>query len=332
MPTNENNPMSAPVAIDSRQFRSALGAFTTGVTIVTTVDANGNDIGLTANSFNSVSLDPPLVLWSLANTSLSMPAFMNAEHFAVHILAADQQSLSDRFAKRGVDKFAGLELERGPGGIPLLDGCTARFQCRTAFRYAGGDHEIFVGEVVAFDHSDKRPLVFQGGGYGTLFKSEKAPAPVVDATEGSFNKDYLGYLLGSVFHQLEAQIKPQLAQRDISQEEYWILTILAAQDDRSCADIDALLQVADRSLDEGLVQRLVDRGYIAAVAPGEKRERIAMTPEGHRAAIELVAISKASEADLLDELDYNEAQLLKQLLRRMARRGAGKLPPVWRKS
>src|SRR5262245_16891948 len=145
---------------DPRAFRSALSSFTTGVTIVTTREAAGRDIGLTVNSFNSVSLDPPMVLWSLARTSNSLGAFRASRRFAVHVLSAEQEPLSGRFARRGADRFEGLELERGEGGIPLLTGCAARFQCRTAFEYEGGDHVIFVAEVVEFDHDDRPPLVF----------------------------------------------------------------------------------------------------------------------------------------------------------------------------
>src|SRR6185503_13266212 len=115
--------------IDAREFRNALGAFTTGVTIVTTCDGAGRDVGLTVNSFNSVSLEPPLVLWSLARSSASLAAFVEAPYFAVHILGARQEALSNCFARRGADKFAGLELVRGHGGVPLLDGCAARFEC-----------------------------------------------------------------------------------------------------------------------------------------------------------------------------------------------------------
>src|SRR5215213_7611295 len=135
-------------AIDARAFRNALGAFTTGVTIVTTRDSCGRDVGLTVNSFNSVSLEPPLVLWSLARSSASLAAFVEADYFAVHILGARQEALSNLFAQRGADKFAGIAMRRGHGGVPLLDGCAARFECRTAYRHEGGDHEIFVGEVL----------------------------------------------------------------------------------------------------------------------------------------------------------------------------------------
>ena len=105
--------------MDPRQLRDALGAFATGVTIVTTQDAEGNDIGLTANSFNSVSLDPPMVLWSLAKTAQSRPAFLSTDYFAVHILSSGQEALSNQFAKRGEDKFGGVEITRGAGKLPF---------------------------------------------------------------------------------------------------------------------------------------------------------------------------------------------------------------------
>jgi 3-hydroxy-9,10-secoandrosta-1,3,5(10)-triene-9,17-dione monooxygenase reductase component len=157
-------------ATDPRQLRDALGAFATGVTIVTTQDPEGNDIGLTANSFNSVSLDPPMVLWSLAKSAQSRPAFFASDYFAVHILSSGQEALSNQFAKRGIDKFAGVEITRGIGSLPLLDGCAARFQCQMAFRYEGGDHDIFVGNVVAFEHFDHAPLIYHGGKYGRVIK------------------------------------------------------------------------------------------------------------------------------------------------------------------
>lgn len=150
-------------ALDSRKFRQALGAFPTGVTIVTTSDAAGADVGVTANSFNSVSLSPPLILWSFGRSSTKITAFQQARHFAVHVLANDQEALARTFAQRGIDRFAGLQTTRGPDGIPLLEGCAARFECRTAFQYEGGDHVIFVGEVLSFEHWDHEPLVFKRG-------------------------------------------------------------------------------------------------------------------------------------------------------------------------
>jgi flavin reductase (DIM6/NTAB) family NADH-FMN oxidoreductase RutF len=162
---------------DTRAFRHALGAFATGVTIVTTRTPAGVDAGVTANSFNSVSLDPPMVLWSLARSAGSFDAFAQAEHFTAHVLACDQETLSDTFARRGIDKFAGLSVERGLGGVPLLPGCAAWFQCRIAHRYEGGDHVILVGEVLEFGSSRRQPLAYVGGRYALpVHKPKEAPA------------------------------------------------------------------------------------------------------------------------------------------------------------
>ena len=158
-------------------FRRALGSFVTGVTIVTCADADGEPVGLTANSFNSVSLDPPMVLWSLALDSRSLEAFRQAGHWAVHILAADQQDISNRFARSSPDKFAGLDYEDGPGGTPLLAGYAARFVCKAGFEYDGGDHAIFVGEVIDHDQRDAEPLVYHGGQYGQMLPVMAPPVP-----------------------------------------------------------------------------------------------------------------------------------------------------------
>ena len=148
---------------DQLAFREALGRFATGVTVVTTRDAAGRPVGVTANSFNSVSLSPPMVLWSLGRSSACFGAFKACGHFGVHILAADQDQLALRFAQRGVDRFAGIEFTRGTGGVALLDGCAARFECRAAFQYDGGDHVIFLGQVLNFAHWDREPLIFKRG-------------------------------------------------------------------------------------------------------------------------------------------------------------------------
>lgn len=160
---------------DSREFREALGCFPTGVAVVTASDGVGGFVGVTANSFNSVSLDPPLVLWSLARTARSRDAFVEAGWFAINILSSTQVDLSARFASKGVDKFSGVKVLRGLGGVALLPGCAARFQCRTFAIYEGGDHEIFVGEVLDFDYSGRPPLVFHRGAYARAVLHEQDP-------------------------------------------------------------------------------------------------------------------------------------------------------------
>ena len=153
---------------DHRALRDTLGAFATGVTVVTALDPDGRAIGLTVNSFNTVSLDPPLVLWSLSLASPSLEAFRQASHFAVNVLAADQQALSERFARRNSDKFADVDWREGLGGAPLLSGCCAVLECRNEVQHAGGDHLIFIGRVEGCSRQDKAPLLFHGGRYRVL--------------------------------------------------------------------------------------------------------------------------------------------------------------------
>jgi flavin reductase (DIM6/NTAB) family NADH-FMN oxidoreductase RutF len=150
---------------DRRDLRRALGQFATGVTVVTTLSPDGRRVGLTANSFTSVSLDPPLLLFCLDRAAPSLPAFVDCTHFAVNVLAADQHHLSRQFATPSEDKFAGVEVEEGPGGVPLLEGALARFTCRHVEHREAGDHLIFIGEVEAYEAFENEPLVFHSGFY-----------------------------------------------------------------------------------------------------------------------------------------------------------------------
>lgn len=150
---------------DPRTFRSALGQFATGVTVVTTMTPDG-PVGLTVNSFASVSLDPPLVLWSLRTQSYHHAVFAGCEHFGVNVLAEDQEQLSRHFATPLIDKFAGVAWRRGVGGVPVLDGAAATFECGRQANHSGGDHTIFLGRVEHFAHRDHvLPLVFCRGNY-----------------------------------------------------------------------------------------------------------------------------------------------------------------------
>ena len=150
-----------------RDLRHALGRFATGVTIVTTTTARG-PLGITANSFSSVSLAPPLVLWAPARRSSRFPAFEAASHFAIHVLSAGQRDLAERFSRPGEGWPADLDYARGVAGIPLLAGCTARFECRHDAAHEGGDHLIVVGEVLRVAEADLPPLLFHRGRDGTL--------------------------------------------------------------------------------------------------------------------------------------------------------------------
>jgi flavin reductase (DIM6/NTAB) family NADH-FMN oxidoreductase RutF len=168
MPDTLPDPTSPSLPFSADDFRAAMGQFVTGVTIVTAVDDQGHRVGLTANSFNSVSLSPPLVLWSLSKHSSSMQGMRSAKAWAVNILAADQRHLAERFARKGVDRFEGVAWRTGLSGAPLIHGAVATFECTPRNHHDEGDHVIFVGEVT---HCARRigalPLAYHGGRFFT---------------------------------------------------------------------------------------------------------------------------------------------------------------------
>ena len=159
-------PGQAP--FDSQDFRTALSQFATGITIITACSPDGRQVGVTANSFNSVSLSPPLVLWSLAHKSGSLTAFQTSTHFAVNVLAAGQEDLARHFAQHAADKFSGIPTREGLGGCLLLPGALAHFECRNRSQYPEGDHTIFVGEVERCAHEAKPGLVYHRSRFGAV--------------------------------------------------------------------------------------------------------------------------------------------------------------------
>ncbi|MCE5974760.1 flavin reductase family protein [Sinirhodobacter sp. WL0062] len=157
-----------PDPAQPRQLRDALGCFATGVTVITACEAGSTTpVGITVNSFASVSLDPALVLWSAARSSLRHQHFSAAPAFAIHVLRADQAPLADRFTRRG-HGFEGLDFLRNEHDVPLLDGALARFECVTEATHEGGDHTIIIGRVVRFQAGQGEPLTFFRGGYGRI--------------------------------------------------------------------------------------------------------------------------------------------------------------------
>ncbi len=153
---------------DLKKFRQCLGKFATGVTVVTCTDEDGKPYGITANSFSSVSLEPRLILWNVAKVSNSLQAFLDAEFFAINLLARDQQDLSSHFAKSDHTLFDMVEINRSQENVPLIPGALACFECRTHRIHDCGDHYIVVGEVLRFASNEREPLLFFNGGYAAL--------------------------------------------------------------------------------------------------------------------------------------------------------------------
>lgn len=298
-------------SVDSREFRRVLGHFATGVTVVTTLDENGAPVGITVNSFNSVSLEPPMVLWSIARKSGKRAAFENSEYFVVNILGADQVALSQRFARGGDTQFTDIQWRPGIGGTPLLPACAARFQCRKVYQYDGGDHIIIVGRVDRFDETTSEALVFHRGKYGVV---ETHPGD--DQTPpGGYEDDFLMALLMRAAYEFVQPFKRRIAELDLSEAEVRVLTFLNEHDAR---DIPRLAYGTMLPEDQvaAAVESLLAQSLITRDPPSSPL--VAITDEGRRRVLPVLAIAKAHEARVLAQYTPEQVFRLKRELRELA--------------
>ncbi len=306
--------MHKPV-FDSNEFRRSLGTFATGVTIITVRSPDGEPIGVTANSFSSVSLDPPLVLWSLAKNAKSLPAFQAAEYFAIHILSAEQEGLSNLFASQGADKFGNLNTEQGIGDTPLLDGCCTRMQCKVAHQYEGGDHIIFVGEVVDLVSNDLTPLVFQAGKY-SLAARKTDDTPLISSSSSGFDEDFFGYLLWRAYFQFQSEVNKQAPFRGFTSLEFLILVTLAHNNWRAVDTLcDMIVHDGDHDLVGQALESLVEKGLLQEKADKNGFKLCGLSETGNEKALELLTIAKSTESTFLERLGQKESAALKNLLK-----------------
>ena len=306
--------LAMPGAMDRNDLRDALGSFATGVTIVTARDQAGNPVGLTANSFNSVSLEPPMVLWSLALNSPNLPAFRAAKSWAVHILGANQEDLSNRFATRGANKFEGLEVVDGPEGAPEIAECAARFGCKATFEYDGGDHAIFVGEVVDFHRKGSEPLIFHGGRYNRLRPDDGEIRPRDFENEAEFGRYFLGHLFARVARLANAELKEEYERRGLDEASYTLLVMLGIEDGDTRDGLETRARRSDIRHHETALDNLLDRG-MAVVDTSSKA--VTLTDDGQRVLSELLAVAKAAQLHLENLLSRSELDALRDMLGRI---------------
>lgn len=314
------NTAQANQGIDPMAFRQALGSFATGVTVVTAKDDSDNSkssyVGTTASSFNSVSLDPPLILWSIDKKARSLPVYENAEYFAVNVLAADQVSLSNHFARQQEDKFAGIDFENGVGGAPLLKGCAARFQCRTQHIYEGGDHLIIVGEVVDFDTTGRKGLMFHSGRYVVSSFHPCNQDPSAESVENkAFVDDYLHYLVGKSFSQIMDKLEVVLRGQGLDENEFRVLASLGGL---SGCTLSELVHNAILSEDEvnNRLRHLETMGLLSREYKADETF-IHLTKAGEERLEPMLKAAKTNEADALGVFTAEEARQLKASLRKL---------------
>jgi len=313
---------SARTDFDTRAFRNALGGFATGITVITACSADGRRVGLTASSFNAVSLDPPLVLWSLDRRAQSLPIFRDVSHYAVNVLAADQMALSQRFAQPTEDKFVGLDYHEGLGRAPLFEGCVARFECRNANRHDGGDHLIFIGEVARFELFDRPALLYHGGRYGL---ATPHPGGVDDDETGRGQRRHLDddllYLLARARHHMGNRFQARLKTHGLTIEQWRVLATLADGDGKSVSTLadfvltgqPTLTKIVDCMEREGLVTR-------HTAADDRRIVRVHMTDKGRRLVAEVIVEAKDHEAAVLADYGPGEEAVLKTALRTLIAR------------
>lgn len=248
---------------DPRAFRRALGNFATGVTIMTAA-VDGKRVGVTANSFNSVSLDPALILWSIDKRSTSYEVFNAASHFAVNILAADQIDLSNQFARPSDDKFATIEVEEGAGGAPLFADCAARFQCELHQQIDGGDHWILIGKVVAFDDFGRAPLLYHQGAYSSVLPHprlvKKSESVGKTAFQGRLSHN-LYYLMTQAVRSYQTDYQPRQLTTGLRTSEARMLMVLEKDACLGIADLLQLVAMPVREIEEAM-ENLKRKGLV----------------------------------------------------------------------
>ncbi|MGG2396621.1 p-hydroxyphenylacetate 3-hydroxylase reductase component [Pseudomonas sp. SH1-B] len=254
---------------EPRALRRVLGNFATGVTVMTAA-VDGRRVGVTANSFNSVSLQPALILWSIDKRSSSYAVFNDAGHFAVNILAAEQIELSNRFAHPGDDRFAAIEVETGQAGMPLLPGCAARLQCRLVQQIDGGDHWILIGQVLAFDDFGRAPLLYHQGAYCSLLPhpgtGKRTDEPAATAFGGRL-QDNLYYLMTQAVRRYQADYQPRQLAAGRRTREARLLMALEMDGGLDGSQLQQLIDLPQREIAEGL-DSLAAEGLLVPTAGG----------------------------------------------------------------
>ena len=303
---------TVPAPDTTRAFRQSLGQFATGVAIVT-AHANGQSVGVTVNSFSSVSLEPPLVLWSIAKTSQSYPVFMDARHFVVHILTAEQMELASRFARSGAEKFVGVESKAGPSGAPMLEGCAAVFECAADARHDAGDHTILIGRVERYQHQDRPLLLFAKGRYGLGIEHPDLPTqPAANPTEGAGKPDMMIGLLRNAMLHYSAAFQRDREEAGLTIDQGRVLLALERQPG---IDIDTIARRCFLGFEEAEItlRTLVHLGYASLRAD----DTAVLLPAGTERLEGLRKRAFAFETQQFAEIPAHEIAIVKRFLKRI---------------
>lgn len=295
------------MSFDAKEFRRCLGNFATGVTVITAQADDGGKVGITANSFNSVSLDPPLILWSIVKESSSYPIFEQASHFAVNVLAADQIDLSNHFARPSDDKFVDVEHSEGEGKALLLPNTAANFQCENHQILDGGDHWIMIGKVVKFENHGRSPLLYVQGSYaGALpFTGTQSPTAVASPDTLSRLHDSPIYLMTKVLQKIQESYLPKQSATGLNTSEARLLLVLSDTQNTTIEDLKHLVTIPAPDV-EASIERLLSSGLIT--------QDLSLTDKGCDTATRLWQISDQQNEEIFKDFDEASVKAFKQQL------------------
>ena len=299
--------------IDTKEFRRALGNFATGVTVMTAQNSQGERVGMTANSFNSVSLDPALILWSIDKHSASYRIFAEASHFAVNVLSAAQIELSNHFARRSEDKFAGIIFESGYGQAPLLSHCSASFECEKYAIHDGGDHWIMLGRVLRFSDHGRAPLVYHQGAYSTVMPhpSLNQQAVTLESTAketASRLQHNMYYLLTQAVRAYQNDYLPLQLSSGFRTSEARLLMILVEHSALPLAEIVSEAAMPLHEIEQASAI-LMEQGLLKV-----EQEIYALTEQGQQAAHLLFTLAEQHQSQVFAKYNAQERDAFKRIL------------------
>lgn len=297
---------------DLKDIRRIYSQFPTGVTVITTVTETGEPVGMTASSFNTVSIEPPLILWSIDKGAYSLSTFENCKYFAVNILSDEQVDISNRFASRGEDKFSGVEYEKGQGDCPLLPGALAQLECSNWAVYEGGDHLILVGEVKNFRHNENQsPLVFSQGSYAQVVPhvSSAQATETLSQHQQAFLDNHLLYLLRNAYNTHSHELYQIFAdEMGISPDQWRVLASLSSGESMPLSELcELVMQPYDRLLD---TIDSMDKEHVAVI-----QKQGQLTEKGLALSHQLLAIAHQYDKQLADKIGQKNMQQFKEELK-----------------
>ncbi len=301
--------------IDVRELRNCFGKFATGITVITAVAPDGTKIGLTVNSFSSLSLDPPMILWSLDKKSKNLMVLENASHFAVNVLASDQMDISNNFARTSDEKFEGVELSPSQCDLPLLSGSVAHLECKKVNMVEGGDHVIFIGQVEHFEISNKKPLLYTNGQYTVAARHPLTKLPEPDDVEQKQHHstdDFIVPLLLRSYWEISDPFYQELQGEGIPVAHARILVHLSHEAELTAPELAAAIRVDMASVSMS-VNWLCDNGHLNKTDD----DKLIISEKGLSHLNNVQSRAQRFENEVLDGYSDDDVEMLKGMLRKL---------------